>query len=143
MVEVEFKHDSRDGVDKLLDINVRPWGWHQLCIAAGLDFPYLQYCWTMGLPLPEVAHRGGYAWRRMLTDVPAALQEIRAGVTTPGGYVRSFLRRRTVRSVWALGDPLPALADPPVAVIRIGQRRLHNWTAATTGRSSQDRNGHS
>jgi D-aspartate ligase len=127
MVEVEFKHDIRDGLDKLLDINVRPWGWHQLCIAAGVDFPYLQYCWAMGDPLPLVVLREGYAWRRMLTDVPAALQEIRAGVTTPADYLHSYMRRRTVRSVWNLSDPLPALADPAVAVMRMAQPRLHAW----------------
>ena len=44
MVEVEFKFDERDQQYKLLDINLRPWGWHTLCIACGLDFPYIQYC---------------------------------------------------------------------------------------------------
>ena len=42
MVEVEFKHDVRDQRYKLLDINVRPWGWHTLCMACGLDFPSIQ-----------------------------------------------------------------------------------------------------
>jgi D-aspartate ligase len=130
MVEVEFKHDARDGSDKLLDINVRPWGWHQLCIAAGLDFPYLQYCLTMKEPLPPVAPTNGYAWRRMLTDVPAAMQEIRAGVTSPALYLRSYLRRRTVRSVWDLRDPLPALVDPTVTVIRMTEPRLRAWWKA-------------
>jgi predicted ATP-grasp superfamily ATP-dependent carboligase len=130
MVEVEFKHDARDGSDKLLDINVRPWGWHQLCIAAGLDFPYLQYCLTMGEPLPQVAPLAGYAWRRMLTDVPAALQEIRAGVTNPAFYLRSYLRRRTAPSVWDIRDPLPALVDPTVTVIRMTEPRLRAWWRA-------------
>ena len=40
MVEVEFKHDQRDDQYKLLDINVRPWGWLTLAIACGLDFPF-------------------------------------------------------------------------------------------------------
>ena len=127
MVEVEFKQDVRDGLDKLLDINVRPWGWHQLCIAAGMDFPYLQYCLAMGDPLPSVAPRKGYAWRRMLTDIPAAMQEMRAGVTTPADYLHSFLRRRTVRSVWDPNDPLPALADPAVALLRVTRPRLRAW----------------
>ncbi len=39
MIEVEFKYDIRDGQYKLLDINTRPWGWHTLCIACGIDFP--------------------------------------------------------------------------------------------------------
>jgi predicted ATP-grasp superfamily ATP-dependent carboligase len=133
MVEVEFKHDGREGTDKLLDVNVRPWGWHQLCMAAGIDFPYLQYCWAMGEPLPPVVLREGYAWRRMLTDVPAAWQEVKAGVTTPGAYLRSLFRRRTVGSVWDLRDPLPALADPTVAVMRVARRRLHARPARAEG----------
>ena len=32
MVEVEFKHDKRDDLYKLLDIDIRPWGWHSLCM---------------------------------------------------------------------------------------------------------------
>ena len=127
MVEVEFKRDRRDGIDKLLDINVRPWGWFQLCIAAGIDLPYLQYCWAMGLPLPRVTRRSGYAWRRGLTDLLAGIQEIRAGVTTPGGYVRSLVGRRVVGSVWDPSDPVPALLDPMVAVLRMA-RRSHDAT---------------
>jgi D-aspartate ligase len=138
MVEVEFKHDVRDGLDKLLDINVRPWGWHQLCIAAGMDFPYMQYCWTMGEPPPPVVLRDGYAWRRMLTDLPAALQEIRAGVTTPADYLHSFIRRRTVGSVWKLSDPLPALADPTVAAMRVTKPRMHAWRARSRRRARVD-----
>src|SRR2546426_5098506 len=30
IVEIEFKHDTRDGQYKLLDINPRVWGWHSL-----------------------------------------------------------------------------------------------------------------
>lgn len=48
MVEVEFKYDHCNHLYKLLDINVRPWGWHILCIACGLDFPYIQYCSILG-----------------------------------------------------------------------------------------------
>jgi D-aspartate ligase len=132
MVEVEFKHDGRDGSDKLLDINVRPWGWHQLCISAGIDFPYLQYCWAMGQPLPAMRARQGYAWRRMRTDAPAALQEVRAGVTTPWAYLASLVRRRTTGSVWDLRDPLPAVADPTVAVLRVARRALRARSSRTT-----------
>ncbi len=86
MVEVEFKFDERDQQYKLLDINLRPWGWHTLCIACGLDFPYIQYCDALGaLTMSSMATppRYDYHWVRFLTDIPAGLQEIRAGITTP------------------------------------------------------------
>src|SRR2546429_1426193 len=38
VAEVEFKHDEREGTYKLLDINIRLWGWHALCVPCGLDF---------------------------------------------------------------------------------------------------------
>ena len=40
---VEFKHDERDGVPKLMEINGRFWGSLQLAIDAGVDFPR---CWS-------------------------------------------------------------------------------------------------
>ena len=43
LVELEFKHDPRDGAYKLLDVNARTWGYHTLGRAAGVDFPYLMF----------------------------------------------------------------------------------------------------
>lgn len=123
MVEVEFKHDARDGQYKLLDVNVRPWGWHTLCIASGLDFPYIHYRDLLGQPLPATAvlnyrHR----WIRALTDIPAGWQEARAGIASPWSYLRSVLGP-TVFSVFDIRDPLPAAGDFAVAFCRLVRRR--------------------
>lgn len=117
MVEVEFKYDSRDNQYKLLDINVRPWGWHTLCIACGLDFPYIQYCDTLGQPPETVFPKYGSHWTRLLTDIPAGMQEIKAGISTPRTYLRSF-RGKTVFSVFDWRDPLPVVGDFAVALAR-------------------------
>lgn len=117
MVEVEFKRDPRTGANKLLDINVRPWGWHTLTIACGLDFPWMQYCDILGQPLPAATARYGYRWLRAITDLPAGVQETRAGLTTPARYVRSLLGKTTF-SVWSWRDPLPALMDASSVAIR-------------------------
>jgi predicted ATP-grasp superfamily ATP-dependent carboligase len=122
MVEVEFKRDSRDGVYKLLDINVRPWGWHTLCIACGLDFPYIQFADALGEAAPMGPVRYGFRWRRLLTDVPAALQETGAGTGSPWAYLRS-LGGATVPSVFDVKDPLPVIGDLAVAVSRIIKAR--------------------
>lgn len=118
MVEVEVKWDRRDGRYKLLDVNVRPWGWHTLCTASGIDFPYLLYCDALGRPLPNAMARYGLRWRRLITDLPAAAQEIRAGIITPWGYARSLIGP-TVGSVSDLRDPLPVLGDIAVALARL------------------------
>ena len=117
MVEVEFKHDLRDDQYKLLDINVRPWGWHTLCIASGLDFPYIQYCDVLGHEPSTIKPCYGRHWVRLLTDIPAGLQEIRAGITSPGAYLRSLMGK-TICSVFDWRDPLPALGDFVVALFR-------------------------
>lgn len=121
MVEVEFKQDPRDGVYKLLDINIRPWGWHTLCIACGLDLPYIQYQHMMGRPVPQIEPRYGVRWIRTATDVPAGIQEIRAGITTPRQYVRSLFGRNTF-SVLNWRDPLPAFGDLAVLVARFAHK---------------------
>jgi D-aspartate ligase len=121
MVEVEFKLDPRDDRYKLLDINLRPWGWHTLCVACGLDLPYLQYCQAIGQagdhPGPI---RYGVRWLRLLTDLPAGLQEIRAGLSSPLAYLRSLVGPTTF-SVFSLTDPLPAVGDLLVALLRVSR----------------------
>jgi len=118
MVEVEFKYDRRTNQYKLLDINTRPWGWHTLALACGLDFPWIQYCDAFH-DVPEIPPpRYGYRWIRVLTDIPAALQEMRAGITSPRAYLRS-LPGKTTFSVLDWRDPLPVFGDFASAVVRV------------------------
>jgi predicted ATP-grasp superfamily ATP-dependent carboligase len=121
MVEVEFKQDPRDGRLKLLDVNIRPWGWHTLCRACGLDFPYVQYADALGEPVVATVPRYGARWRRLITDIPAGVQEVRAGVTSPGACLKSFIGR-SVPSVFDVRDPLPALGDLAIVVARSMKR---------------------
>lgn len=120
MVEVEFKHDHRDGQYKLLDVNLRPWGWHTLCMACGLDFPYIQYRDVLGDAPTSITPRYGYHWVRLLTDIPAGIQEIRAGITTGRTYLRSLTgTRNIVFSVLDWRDPLPVFGDFVTALLSI------------------------
>lgn len=121
MVEVEFKYDTRDQRYKLLDINVRPWGWHTLCMACGLDFPFMQYCDVVGQEVPPAEPNYGPHWIRLLTDLPAGLQEIRAGYSSPWTYIQS-LKGHTVFSVFDIRDPLPLPGDFAVAISRLLRR---------------------
>jgi D-aspartate ligase len=112
LVEVEFKHDPRDGRYKLLDINSRVWGWHSLAQRAGVDFPYLLWRFVRGLSVPELRARAGVRWVRMLTDVPAAWREMRWGRLSIADYVRS-LAAPLEFAIFASDDPLPAILDVP------------------------------
>jgi predicted ATP-grasp superfamily ATP-dependent carboligase len=118
MAEVEFKQDPRDGRFKLLDINVRPWGWHTLGGVCGLDFPYIQYRDLIEQQAPaSLSPRYGRQWVRLLTDLPAGFQEMRAGTLSPFAYLRSLIGRNT-GSVFDWRDPLPAFGDLGSALAR-------------------------
>jgi len=130
MVEVEFIRDPRDGRPKLLDVNPRPWGWHTLCIECGLDFARMQYDRALGYLATRREPRYGPRWIRLLTDIPAGLQGIHAGLFSPGAYLRSLVGGETVGSVFDLTDPIPAAGDLAVAIMRV-------MTAGMTGRRPQ------
>ena len=117
MVEVEFKRDARDASYRLLDINVRPWGWHGLCKSCGIDFPYLHYCELVGDPQPSVPVLYGPRWMRVATDLPAAFWQLRNRELSLGDYIKS-LRGTTVFSVFDWKDPLPLISDLTSLTVR-------------------------
>ena len=110
LVEVEFKHDPRDGEYKLLDVNARSWGFHSLGSAAGVDFSYMLYADQVGKPLLPCRAKPGIGWLRLLTDVPTAISDILNRNITLGDYLAS-LRKTRVESVFCRKDPLPSIAE--------------------------------
>jgi len=122
LVEVEFKRDPRDGSYKLLDINGRVWTWHALGPRAGVDFPYLAWRISQGLPIEPVRARPGVRWVRLATDIPSALSAVRAGELSLHEWAAS-LRRPRQGAVLAWDDPLPSLADPVLTLWRTIRRR--------------------
>ncbi len=111
LVEVEYKHDERDGQTKLLDVNARTWGYHSLGQRAGVDFPYLLYADQLGHPAPNgVRARPGVFWIRLATDLPTAVGELARRRLGWRAYVQS-LRLADVESVFSHDDPLPGLAE--------------------------------
>jgi predicted ATP-grasp superfamily ATP-dependent carboligase len=111
LVELEYKHDRRDGKTKLLDVNARTWGYHSLGQRAGVDFPYLLYADQVGLPVPAgVRARSGLSWIRLVTDVPTAAVELARRRLDLRAYVRS-LGVFDVESVFARDDLRPGFAE--------------------------------
>ena len=110
IVEVEFKHDPRDGQNKLLDINARAWGFHGLGYAAGVDFPYLLFADQLGQEVAPRHAKAGMGWMRLVTDVTIAASDLAQGYLKPGKYLQSIRRTRT-ESVFCGKDPLPFFAE--------------------------------
>ena len=110
LAEVEYKLDPRDGKFKLLDVNVRTWGFHSLGAAAGVDFSYLLYADQVGEPVTPCHGRPGVGWIRMVTDLPTSLGGIVGGRLTVGNYWKS-LKTFETESVFSREDILPSLAE--------------------------------
>ena len=110
LVELEFKHDSRDDTYKLLDVNARTWGYHSLGGPAGVDFAYLLYQDQLGNVVDEVRARPGVRWIRLATDVPNAARDIKAGSLRTRDYLRTLFSVNT-EAVFSFKDPLPGLYE--------------------------------
>lgn len=110
LAEVEFMLDPRDGRYKLIEINARPWGWHTLAIAAGVDLPYMLYQDMIGETTQANGFHKGIKWIRLTTDVPTATREILKGKLKISDYVSS-LRGRKQFAVLSVKDPLPFIVE--------------------------------
>jgi D-aspartate ligase len=111
LVELEYKLDPRDGSFRLLDFNARAWGYHSLGAGAGVDFPYLLFADQIGLDYEPCRARPGVRWIRLMTDLPTALVEIKAGRLALGTYARTLLGGFDVEAVFSREDPRPGLAE--------------------------------
>ena len=108
--EVEFMLDPRDGRYKLIEINARPWGWHTLAIAAGVDLPYLLYQDILGGKGLQNGFDKNTKWIRLTTDIPTAIAELFRGTLKLSDYVNSF-RGKKQFAVLSIKDPLPFIAE--------------------------------
>jgi predicted ATP-grasp superfamily ATP-dependent carboligase len=108
--EVEFMLDLRDGRFKLLEINARPWGWHTLAIAAGVDLPYLLYQDMLGEKVKQNGYVKDMKWIRLVTDIPTAAGEIFRRRMKLTDYLRSWKGKKHF-AAWSLTDPLPFIAE--------------------------------
>jgi predicted ATP-grasp superfamily ATP-dependent carboligase len=108
--EVEFMLDPRDRKYKLIEINARPWGWHTLAIAAGVDLPYLLYQDMLGEKVKQDGFSKDIKWIRLMTDIPTVVGEILKGKMRITDYLHS-LKGKKEFAVFSLDDPLPFIAE--------------------------------
>ena len=110
LAELEFKYDSRTREYKLLDVNLRTWGYHSLGARAGVDFSYMLYADQAGMPIEKCHSRPGLAWIRLSTDLPAAAIGAARGEVKIGPYLRSLLTCRQ-EAAFSCDDPIPGFAE--------------------------------
>jgi predicted ATP-grasp superfamily ATP-dependent carboligase len=108
--EVEFMLDSRDNKYKLLEINARPWGWHTIAIAAGVDLPYLSYLDTLEEKVTCNNYATGVKWIRLATDIPTVAIELFRGRMQLSQYLSSLKGKKTF-AVFKWGDLLPFIME--------------------------------
>ena len=113
LVEVEFKKDPRTGELKVLDVNPRVWGWHTLCVRAGVDFAYLLWLLARGEPVPHLQGRPGERWVHRTSDLRIAIEEILSGGLSITSFLRS-IRRPVESAIFSWDDPLPGFLDLPL-----------------------------
>ena len=110
MAEVEFKFDPRDGRYKILDVNMRAWGWHTLGKAAGIDFSYLLWRQKLELPIPSIPRQRRAAYCRELNDLIAIAKS-----PNRAREIKSLLRAITnggfTTATFNLRDPVPLFAE--------------------------------
>ena len=121
----EFKRDERDGVLKLLEVNVRPWWYVEFAALCGVDVCALAYRDALGLP---VEAPGGYRVGRTCVLPGADVRAFRAVRRESGLGLLPWLRSWSGAShtVWRLDDPLPGpfqLASVALRPLRRRRRR--------------------
>ncbi len=123
LVEVEFKHDHRDGRFKILDVNARAWTWNALGSIAGVDFGHVLWRLAMGETIAPIRCHADVAWMHGSRDLLAVAAEMITGRLAPADYLRSW-RKPLVFAAFAKDDLMPGLVDLPLAAARVLRRFL-------------------
>jgi D-aspartate ligase len=100
--QVEFKHDTRTGEFKLMEVNARLWQWHGLASACGVDFPVIAYRDLTGRREPP---------RRMTSEGKRWAITLMTGATPAfqvPPYVDAVFARDDLRPFWTQAKRLAA-----------------------------------
>lgn len=106
----EFKHDPRDGLFKILEVNARPWWYIEYTERCGLDVCTMAYRDALGLPV-ETVH-GFKVGERLVYpyyDYFACRDAWREGELNLREWVRSWIGAQQPLFNWT--DPMPAIYE--------------------------------
>jgi predicted ATP-grasp superfamily ATP-dependent carboligase len=115
---IEFRV-ADDGTPYLMEVNGRFWGSLQLAVDCGLDFPWLLYQMTHGLPVAEPqVYDVGRRLRWLMGDLDNLLVRLRQARFSPtvttralGAFMRSFLDPACRQEVLRFTDPFPGVVE--------------------------------
>jgi D-aspartate ligase len=112
LAHVELVRDPRDGELKLLEVNTRPPVWAGIATGPELGIAKTAYDDLTGHdPGPERTLPDGLTWVYFAKDLWVSAQMARRRELGPAAFLRPYVRRGKVRSVFAADDPRPALAS--------------------------------
>lgn len=114
---VELKKDPRDGIYKIIEVNVR-WGlWDGLAARCGIDLAYLAYARETGAQYDfNPKYRSGVKWVSMRRDIDAFLDYRKEGSLSLRPWLKTLLGERE-GAVFAWDDPRPSV-DESAAILR-------------------------
>jgi D-aspartate ligase len=119
--QVELAHDARDDTFRLLEVNTRLPMWAGVAMSRWFDLARLAYDDLCGRPTPPPrTFRDELAWIYLAKDAWVGAQMMRRRELGLGGWLRPYLRRKKVRSVLSVDDPLPAVASVGYLRSRVG-----------------------
>jgi predicted ATP-grasp superfamily ATP-dependent carboligase len=109
--QVEFAHDARDDTFRLLEVNTRLPMWAGVAMSRYFDLARIAYDDLCGKPAPApLTFREEVAWVYFAKDAWVSLQLLKRRDIGVRALAAPYLRRKKVRSVLSVDDPMPALA---------------------------------
>jgi predicted ATP-grasp superfamily ATP-dependent carboligase len=103
----EFKLDPRDGVFKIIEVNIRPWWYIEFAARSGVNVAAMAYYDALNLEMPEIpAYRKGAISVNLYTDWHVFRQDHRKMLQKIPPFVRDWLFAQYTVFSWK--DPLPA-----------------------------------
>jgi len=109
---VEFARDARDGAYKVLEVNTRLPVWAGIAMNRSFDIARVAYDDLCGLPVtPREPLRESLTWVYLAKDLWVSAQMARRRELSVRGFLAQHVRTGKVGAVFAVDDPLPALAS--------------------------------
>lgn len=100
--EIEWKYDPRDGAYKLIEINPRFIFYTGLCVACGINFPYIQYAdLVLGRKIRIGSFKENVYWIHEYADALHTVLNHRLEDLSLRDYVRPYLGKKC----FAIFDP--------------------------------------